>query len=385
MKRILSICLIISLVSSCSNSVSTDLDKNEPDKLFSSLLQENIDDSFGSMPGVSIAIHSPLLENNWNGAAGFADDQLNEKLETGQVFRIASVTKTFVAAAILRLHEMDSLSIDQPISDHVDQSIISILESDGYNPEQILIKHCLNHTSGLADYAMATEYINEMINDPRRTWTRKQQLEGAMKWGDKLGEPGEQTQYCDTGYIILGAIIEKFFKGDLAKGLRELLKFERLGLKNTWLENLEEHSLDDSNKVHRYHGKFETTEWDASIDLYGGGGLVSNTEDLAIFFFALFNNKIYTDPTTLELMSTVPDYIDEKDGNDRKDIKFYNYGFWTVNIFGNEVFMHNGFWCTTVLYIPKYNTSIAVNATRGTNDRMIKKVLMVLEQLNNKQ
>lgn len=52
-----------------------------------------------------------------------------------------------------------------------------------------------------------------------------------------------------------------------------------------------------------------------------------------------------------------------------KNIEYYNYGFWTIKIFGKKVHMHNGFWATTMLYIPHYQTSIAINATRGKNDR----------------
>lgn len=371
---------------SCSGSVNTDLDEKNLDEVFSLLLQESIDHSFGTMPGVSMSINSPLLMKSWHGAAGYADDEQNKILDHSQVFRIASVTKTFVAAAILRLHEMDSLSIEEPISSYIEPSFIPILEGDGYNPQKILIKHCLNHTSGLADYAMGSkDYGNEMIKNPDKKWTRKEQLEGAMKWCDKIGEPGQQTQYCDTGYILLGAIIEYFFKGDLAKGLRVLLRFDDLGMENTWLETLERHPLEDSDMVHRYHGKFETTNWDASIDLYGGGGLVSNTSDLAIFFAALFNNEIYDKPSTLALMSSMPEYVDTSNSNDKKDIEFYNYGYWTVQVYGKKVYMHNGFWGITTLFLPEYKTSIAVNATKGRNDRMIKKVIMVLEQLNKKQ
>jgi len=377
---------IVFLIASCSGSVDTDINTNDPEKIFSLLMQESVDHSFGSMPGVSMTIKSSLLERDWKGASGFANIELNKKLKNDQVFRIASVTKTFVAAAILRLHEMDSISIEEPISKYIGDTFNSILKSDGYDPDKILIKHCLNHTSGLADYIFGSDvYINEIIKNPQRRWTRKDQLEGAMKWCDKLGEPGDQTSYSDTGYILLGAIIENYFEGNLAKGLRELLKFDQLNLNSTWLETLEEHTLENSDKVHRYYGKIETSDWDASMDLYGGGGLVSNTSDLAEFIYALFNNQIYEDSSTIDLMLTIPTYVKEQDRNDQKQIQFYNYGLWTIKAFGRDVHMHAGFWGITLLYIPDFNTSIAVNATRGDNDRMIKKVMMVLEQLNEKK
>lgn len=385
MNRIYFISMVLLLLYSCSKSVSVDIKQNECDKLFSLLLQENVDDSFGSVPGVSMTVISPLLHETWSGAAGYADDRQGEKLAQQQVFRIASVTKTFVATAILRLHEMDSLSIHLPISKYIDQSLIALLEKDGYNSDQILIKHCLNHTSGLADYAMAEEYIEELAKNPQKRWTRLEQIECAIKWGDKVGEPGERNHYSDTGYIILGAVLERFYKGNLAEALRTLLKFDSLGMSSTWLESLEEHPLANSAKVHRYHGRFETTEWNPSIDLYGGGGLVSNTADLATFYSALFDHKIYDQSTTLDLMLSVPEKHSRLETTNIDENKYYNYGFWTNYVFGHVVHMHTGFWGTTVVYIPEFRSTIAANTTRGSSDRMIKKVVMVLEQLNNMQ
>ncbi len=386
MKNRLWILFPLFLLASCNVGVDTSLINASPEETFSLLLKECMDDSFERVSGVSMAINSPLLSQEWNEAAGFIDQEKTTELSIDNPFRIASITKTYVAVAILRLHEMDSLNINDPISVFLEESFLMILKADGYNPDKILIKHCLNHTSGLADYAIATEdYINTIAKNPQKRWTRKEQLEGAMKWCDKLAEPGEQTTYCDTGYILLGAIIEKFFQGDLAAGLRHLLRFESLGLRDTWLETLENHPSENKVRVHRYLGPHETTNWDASIDLYGGGGLVSTTSDLASFFKALFDNKVYDKPSTLELMLSVPEYISTSDLNDSKKIHFYNYGLWTIKVFGNDVHMHNGIWGSTMLYIPAYKTSISVNTTRSNSDRLIKKVLLVLEQLNEQQ
>jgi len=374
--------ILLILLGSCSGSVDTSLKDADYEATFSALLHECVNDSFDAVPGVTMTVRSPLLQETWSGAAGFADMEKNTEANVSYPFRIASVTKTFVAAAILRLQELDSLSIEDPISLHIGKPFTAVLEADGYRPDEILIKHCLNHTSGIFDYAQGSGgYLTEMIKNPTRRWSRMDQVKGAMEWGDKLGEPGEQTTYCDTGYILLGLIIEKFYGGDLAKGLRELLRFEALGLKDTWLETMEVHPNEDQFMVHRYHGAYETTDWDASIDLYGGGGLASTTDDLAEFLYAIFNNGVYENPETIDLMLSIPDYISTEDVNEENRIGYYNYGLWTVEAFGEQVHMHTGFWCTTMIYVPAYQASIAVNATRGTTDRLLKKVLLVLEQL----
>ncbi len=383
--RLLALCFLIQF-SSCTGSVRTDVPIEQVEQALESLLQECVDHSYGSVPGVSMSVRSPILKDPWVGAKGFADQAKKQKLRADQPFRIASITKTYVAAAILRLHEMDSLTINDPLSLHFDNKILSLLKSDGYDPDKILIKHCLNHTSGLYDFGVGgRDYINAVLKAPQKRWSRMEQLEGAMEWGDKLAEPGVQSNYSDTGYILLGAIVEQFFDGDLAKGLRQLLKFDALKMNSTWLETLEAPAIENANMVHRYLGKIDATEWDASVDLYGGGGLVSTTKDLAIFYDALFTNKIYERPETLELMLSLPEHFTAETTNDQKEIAYYHYGFWPIKVFGNDVFMHNGLWQTTVAFIPTYHAAIAINCTNGKSDRLMKKTILLLKNLQEKQ
>jgi len=379
------ILLVVLFCSSCSNSVDTSDSNNEYGDMFSALLQESVDHSMGSVPGVSMSIISPHIDAPWTGAAGYADKELNVELGANQPYRIASVTKTDVAAAILRLHEMDSLSIEDPIADHLSESTLSMLASGGYEADKILIKHCLNHTSGLFDYIFGTElFANEITKNPKRRWSREDQLHIAMTTGEKYGEPGEQTVYSDTGYILLGEIIERYHQRDFAKGLRTLLKFDELGLASTWLETLEDHKLDNQPVVHRYFRGQDATEWDASIDLYGGGGLMATTADLAHFMHALFNNEVFDHPKTLDLMLSIPDYVADDEANDQKRISYYNYGLWTIKVYGVDAHLHNGYWGATMLYIPEYETSISINATRGKADRLMKKVIAVVKNLKDK-
>ena len=381
---ILSVVFYVLVLSSCAHSVDPIIESADPAKAFTLILQEGMDHSFDQLPGVSMTVESSLLSDTYSGAVGFSDIEKSNESSANQPFRIASVTKTFIAASILRLHEMDSLSIEDPISKYIDESLLSLLRSDQYDPDQILIKHCLNHTSGLFDYAIGhPAYIEHIMSNPKKIWTRKDQIEWAVKYGDKLGPPGGQTSYCDTGYILLGAIVEKYFSGNLARGMRELLHFDRLGLDATWLETKEGRDAEEQDLVHRYHGIYETTEWHASIDLYGGGGLVSTTKDLSRFFYALFNHDIFDKKETLALMLSEPEYV-SSETNDQNKIGFYNYGLWTIKVFDEEVHMHTGFWGTSMMYLPAYDASISVNVTKGKPDRLVKKTIQVLKVLKEK-
>jgi len=151
-------------------SVATTKTKVEPAVTLEALLQEAIDDSLGEVPGVSMTVIAPQQAIHWVGAAGFADRPKKDSLHTNQPFRIASVTKTFVAAAILRLHETGKLNIDDPLADHISEAHLALLEADGYRTDRITLRHCLQHTSGLYDYAVASPaYLAPLCYRPRPT------------------------------------------------------------------------------------------------------------------------------------------------------------------------------------------------------------------------
>lgn len=364
----------------CKNNVQVNQSNKPIEETLGLLMQEAIDNSFDQIPGLAMTIISDdLPEGTWSGVIGYDSKQKEDTMTIHQPFRIASVTKSFVAMSILRLHEMDSLSIDDPLSKHISQSHIDILRQDDYDLDQILIKHCLNHTSGFFDYATNHDaYIQACTEKPDKRWTRTEQLKGAVKWGDKQGTPGEKYLYCDTGYILLGEIIENFYDGDLAKGLRELLKFEELALNSTWLETLEPSPLENHEPVHRYLGQLDATTWDASVDLYGGGGLMSTTDDLAKFIHALFNHQVFDDPSTLELMKTKPVYAATYDPEEDDRYSDYRYGLWEFPLYGMKAYAHSGLWGSDMIHIPELNLSLASNITRGRNPRMKKKAVLAI-------
>ncbi|MGY8915670.1 MAG: serine hydrolase domain-containing protein, partial [Flavobacteriales bacterium] len=285
--------------------------------------------------------------------------QKTHKLSAKQPFRIASVTKTFVAAAILRLQEEEKLSLEDSIAPYLSDEHLQLLTTDGYDPKAITIKHCLQHRSGLFDYAEGNEfYIDSIIKNPSKKWTRTEQLKFAMDAGDPLGNPGEVYGYSDTGYILLGEIIEKITGKSLAPALRQLLEYNALGLKSTWMEGLEDTPLGISQPVHRYIGEYDATTLDNSIDLYGGGGISSTTKDLAVFFDALFNGQIFKNPETLTIMLEDPGRL--PNGAESED---YRMGLSKEGVMGISGYMHRGFWGTVWIHMPKPNYTIVVNFT----------------------
>ncbi len=324
-------------------------------------------------PGLGVHIEAPRYGISWAGVAGVSKTDTDQQVSINQAYRIASITKTFVATSILLLYETGQLSLDDPVINYLSPAHIAILKKGNYAIDSISIRHCLNHTSGLFDYARSERFEEIALGEPQHHWTRTEQLEGAMKWGEATGKPGELYGYSDTGYILLGEVIERLTQQNLGVAVRQLIGYERLGLSHTWWEKLEPTPLTMLPQVSRYSGSRDVTSMDPSFDLYGGGGIVSTSTDLAMFMQHLFNHRIFKQRTTLDMMLSQPDF--PVDYTPHKD---YRLGVYKVTIYGMEAFMHSGIWGTQLMYIPAYNASIALNHTNWGQYYVLKQIVHLL-------
>ena len=385
MKKILYFSLLV-VIYSCSSGATTEAPAGDHDAAFQALLPESLESGYDQFKGVSMSVYAPELNINWSGAEGYRDAEKENELSADNPFRIASMTKTFVAAAILRLHEMDSLSVHSSISKHISAVHDSILREGGYDTDAITIQQCLSHTSGIYDYAMAgNTYVELVRNNPQKVWTRTEQLQIAMDTGKPVGKPGERYRYGDTGYILLGEIIEHKTGMNLGKALRSLLKYEALGLRLTWLEAIEEKPEKSLPYVSRYFRGIDATEWHPSMDLYGGGGLVSTSTDLAIFLQSLFSGKVFDKKETLDMMIAPVVYATSYNPQKDPSHKDYRSGVWQVPLYGMDAYMHKGVWGSTFIVIPELKASIATNYTRGNAERMIKKAALIVKNVHDKK
>ena len=189
------------------------------------------------MPGEAAAVQAPGL--HVSAAVGYADPATRTPLTPLTSFRIASVTKTFVAAAVLRLVEQGVLRLDAPIARLVPPDTDALLRSDGYRTDRITLRQLLDHTSGIFDYAASRDYDALNTGDPGRHWTPVEQLRFAVDHGHPLAAPGREYHYADTNYVLLGEILERATGEPLATAVRRQVGFERLGLDHTYWEELE--------------------------------------------------------------------------------------------------------------------------------------------------
>jgi len=309
-----------------------------------------------AFPGVAVSVRAPGLA--WSGASGVADRTTHETLTPRAPFRIASVTKTFTAAAILRLVEDGKLALDDPIATHLSSSTVRLLRRGGYDVGAIRVRNLLQHTSGLFDYAATPAYETSVVSHPRHRWSRTEQLRFAMTHGKPLFPAGSNFRYSDTNYILLGEILERRTGLGLASALRTLVGFKRLGLTHTYLETLEPAPARVGQRAHQYLGTTDATGFDPSFDLYGGGGLVSTVDDLARFYRALLEGDVYRKSATLRTMLGKPYSRRPSD---------LGMGIFSDSIGHERCWHHDGFWGTSVLHCPRGAVTIATTVNQATD------------------
>lgn len=362
MKKFLALPILFACLSGLYAQVINDV------KIPQSILEQQLTDN---IPGILFHVQSGNGEIKWSGAAGLADKEQGEALLPHQTFRIASVTKTFVAAAVLRLWEEGILNLDDPISAHISAEHARILR-EVYDIENISILQVLRHNAGFFDHTNAPSFFEKVLQPGGYEWTRTEQLQLCVTGGEPIGAPGEKFSYSDTGYIILGEIIENLHGKSLGLSITEILDFEKLELKNTAFEDLDPKV--DAARIHQYFQGRDTYHFHPSMDYFGGGGLLSTTEDLSAFFIALFKGRVFKNPNTLEKMLEPVPYANPAPMD-------YRIGIYRIEINGVEAFTHSGFWGTQVVYFSQFDLAMATNYSqiwRGRVPPIFSEVLKLL-------
>ena len=271
--------------------------------------------------------------------------------------RVASNTKTFVAATVLRLWEQGRIDLDAAIGPLMSPRLDELMRSGGYDTARITLRHLLSHSAGIYDHAQDERYLTLVLSQPAKRWTREDQVRLAVTWGKPLGPPGTVFHYSDTGYILVGDIIERITGQSLGKAVRTQLQLDRLNLQSTWWEVLEDKPRRAPWRARQFIGDAEVTDLDASVDLHGGGGLVMSAKDLAILTAALFEGRLLERPGTLQEMLWQGPH---------KGADGYRLGVFVGRANGRDYYWHSGYWGTVAYYVP--DTGIAVAGVTNNQD-----------------
>lgn len=335
--------------------------------------QKVLDSIYAKNPeavGILAHVELPTRKVSWSGAAGFSDKENKTPLVPNDPALIASNVKTYMSAAILRLVEMGKIQLDEPIEKLISDKTAKLFSKEGYDLKTITVAHLLSHTSGIFDYVNADLFFAKLKSNPNYHWTRESQLKLATTGGDPLGAAGSIFSYADTNYLLLGEILERFTEKSFFSAARELLRYEKHNLNHTWWADLEERPDFARKRVHQYSGAYNLNSYkmDLSFDLYGAGGMVATSKDLARFCQLLFEGKLFDDPKTAKLLYHK---MPTKDGKESK----YFMGISQGEVNGMKAFGHGGFWGSVVHYIPELNASISVFILERDKNRLRKDVL----------
>lgn len=289
------------------------------------------------------------FDQPFGAAAGEA--RPGEPMTVDTPLRIASNTKTFTAAALLRLWETGRIDLDAPIGPLLTPALDARLKADGYDTAAITVRQVMSHSAGFYDHGSDQRFVQGILSDPAHEYSREELVAMSMDWADPQSAPGTKWQYSDTGYILLGDIVERIAGKPLGPAVRELLRLDRLNLTSTWWEIMEPKPEGAPERAPQGLGRFDAANVHASMDLYGGGGLVMSARDLATFFAALFEGRVFDRPETLnEMMWRGP--------HQRAD--HYRLGvFVTEAEDGRDFYWHSGFWGTIVAYDPTHRIAVS--------------------------
>ncbi|MFI6513250.1 serine hydrolase domain-containing protein [Streptosporangium sp. NPDC050855] len=171
-------------------------------------------------PGVLARIDDD--RGTWIGTAGTADLRTGGPVPRQARFRVASLTKTMVSAAVLQLVQEGRVRLEEPIGERLPGHV-----ADG---DRITVRELLNHTGGLADYVAAPEFA-----DPERYGERTYTPGRLVAEAERLPRPERgRFAYSNTGYILLGLLVEKVTGRDLSAELDRRI-FRPAGMTRSYL------------------------------------------------------------------------------------------------------------------------------------------------------
>jgi D-alanyl-D-alanine carboxypeptidase len=296
-------------------------------------------------PAVVVQISSP--EGVWVAAAGLADGE--RPTQAGDRFRIASMSKTFVAVVAVMLADDDVFSLDDPAQDYLPSEVVDNIA----NLDTVTIRQLLQMRSGIDDYLSTDEFWDTALDDPTHEWTADEALEYAYDL-PPLFAPDEDYEYSNTNYLLMQLILEQASGQPLFTLMRDKI-FDPLKMQDTYTQI---HEDLPGGFVNGYEDMDEDGEIDDVTDFndgagLGDGGLISTVDDLTTFYQALLQDQTLLSPAAMQEML---------------DFQATDYGGYSLGLdswetdYGNAQ-GHSGAvsgFVSIGVYLPEYETTIMV-------------------------
>ena len=307
-------------------------------------------------PGISVA----LVKNGeciYKKSHGYSNLENKVEINSKTEFYLASLSKSFTAAAIMLLCEKRRLAL----SDNVNKYFTDLPACY----QEIKIIDLLNHTSGLKDY-----FDNYFENKKNINFITNNDVYNFILEESSLNFPvGDKFEYSNTGYVLLSLLIEKVSGQSYSKFLNDNF-FLTLGMKNTYV-----YTEDKPIIPNRAYGYEQIEDKYFCNDYYvlttGDGGIYSCLDDLALWVQAFDNESIFSK----QIIETI---FSRGKLNDGKPC-IYGFGWFTLEKDNQKVVFHAGqLWGFTniMIKLPEENFSIVIltNYFRDSFQKIFKAV-----------
>jgi len=278
---------------------------------------------------------------------GLANVKKGRAITPQTIFHMASTSKQFTALAIMMLTEEGKLKYDDLLSKHLPE--LARLKG-------VTLRQLLQHTSGLED---DDEALTEAYPAP----THADLLAWLADNGELSFTPGEEFEYSNRGYEILGLVVERL-SGQSYGAFLQARVFDHLGMRSTFV--YDPARLDDPDRATGYEaesGQFTVSDSDPMDNLLGSGSTYSTVADFYLYDQALYTDELVKQSTLAEAFQPAP----LNDGREEP------YGFaWDLGEYHGATYVgHSGEWLGFVSYIlrfPELKFSVALFSNRTDTD-----------------
>lgn len=326
---------------------------------YSQNLDSQIDNIISSVytsnqPGISILV-AKEGKTIYKKAFGVSNLELEKVMTPKNVFEIGSITKQFTAVSILMLEEQGKLNVEDEITKYIPD-----YPTRG---KIIKIRHLLNHTSGIKG--------NTPVSDKNmaKTDMTPKELINYFKNKPMNFDPGEQFRYSNSGYILLGYIIEMVTGQSYADFIEKNI-FEKLDMNSSYVGNPKNPIKDSAFGYKHDQGNYVDADYLNLTIPYAAGAIMSTVDDLLKWQNAISAN-------TLIKKTSLEKAINPSSLNNGKKIP-YGYGWRIGNLNGSPVIAHNGGtygYTATGIFLP--NENIYVIALSNCNCKKVQNVSRV--------
>lgn len=366
---------LTALLSGCAGSSEPSND-TAPNQALENIAERLVDIGY---PGATVALTDPDGSHHL-ATAGVGDRESGSEMPTDGEVRIGSASKTFTAVVVLQLAEEGLLGLDQS----VESLSPGLLRGEGVDAEAITVRHLLQHTSGLPEYAdliAADPFAYAEIYQ-----TPQEVLRTALE-RPATSAPGETYSYSNTGYITLGLIAEQL-TGEPLEDLIDRRITRPLDLEHTYLPHPEEREFRGQHPK-GYHTDKEGSLRDISeADPYwtwAAGAMISTPAELNEFMRAIVAGELLDEVRHDEMLTGIPT------GEELLPGSTYGLGLESVELSCGTAWGHSG-------DIPGYQTrnAVAEDGTAftvtvtalpfaifdGPEEELLERYLMVIDTLD---